>query len=187
MPADLLSQQGVYRVIGPEQQEWLLLMTPVQPEPDGRHVLQALLHREREPLFEERTLGNIFIHNGLSAPSFIAQVFASSDSGGDSAGLGFLGFGGGDGGGFGTSTFAGLFAREAAQEGESMRVFDGKQWRTTDPAQGLRAVFGAASLEQQLQNIKDAEQRPVRELAMALAQPTQIGNPQGHAALAAGP
>ncbi|QBF26461.1 DUF4347 domain-containing protein [Pseudomonas tructae] len=135
------------------------------------------------PLFEERTLGsgidtlgNIFIHNGLSAPSFIAQVFASSDSGGDSAGLGFLGFGGGDAGVFGSSTFAGLFAREAAQEGESMRVFDGKQWRTTDPAQGLRAVFGAASLEQQLQNIKDAEQRPVRELAMALAQPTQIGN-----------
>ncbi|QPG62359.1 DUF4347 domain-containing protein [Pseudomonas sp. BIGb0427] len=135
------------------------------------------------PLFEERTLGSgidtlgsIFIHNGLSAPSFIAQVFASSDGSGDGSGQGFLGFGGGDGGVFGTSTFAALFAREAAPEGESMRVFDGKQWRTTDPAQGLRAVFGAASLEQQLQDIKDAEQRPVRELAMALAQPTQIGN-----------
>ncbi|QBF26459.1 hypothetical protein EXN22_12430 [Pseudomonas tructae] len=49
LPAGLLPQQGVYRVIGPEQQEWLLLMTPVQPEPDGRHVLQAVLHREREP------------------------------------------------------------------------------------------------------------------------------------------
>nr|NLU60578.1 hypothetical protein [Pseudomonas sp. BIGb0427] len=127
------------------------------------------------PLFEERTLGSgidtlgsIFIHNGLSAPSFIAQVFASSDGSGDGSGQGFLGFGGGDGGVFGTSTFAALFAREAAPEGESMRVFDGKRWRTTDPAQGLRAVFGAASLEQQLQDIKDAEQRPVRELAMAL-------------------
>ena len=48
LPAGLLPQQGVYRVIGPQQQEWLLLMTPVQPEPDGRHVLQAVLHRERE-------------------------------------------------------------------------------------------------------------------------------------------
>ncbi|MDD1012709.1 DUF4347 domain-containing protein [Pseudomonas rubra] len=120
------------------------------------------------------TLGNIFINNGISAPSYIAQVFASSDQGASSAGG--IGFAGGEGGVFGSSTLASLFARQAVQEGESMRVFDGKQWRTTDPAQGLRAVFGAASLEQQLQNIKDAEQRPVRELAMALSQPTQIGN-----------
>ena len=75
------------------------------------------------PLFEQPTLGsgiptvgNIFINNGALAPSFIAQVFASSDSGGDGGGAGFLGFGGGDGGVFGASTFSGLFSRTSRRK-----------------------------------------------------------------------
>lgn len=50
LPAGLVPVQGVYRVFGPQQQQWSLLMTPVQPEPDGRQVLQAVIHQEREPM-----------------------------------------------------------------------------------------------------------------------------------------
>lgn len=50
LPVGLVPVQGTYRVFGPQQQQWSLLMTPVQPEPDGRHVLQAVIHREREPM-----------------------------------------------------------------------------------------------------------------------------------------
>lgn len=50
VPAGLSAEQGLYRVFGPDQQQWILMMTPVQPEPDGRQVLQAVIHREIEPL-----------------------------------------------------------------------------------------------------------------------------------------
>ncbi|MCU1717249.1 DUF4347 domain-containing protein [Pseudomonas sp. 5P_3.1_Bac2] len=132
-------------------------------------------------LFEVRTVGGdlqplgiIFLGNGSSAPSFIAQVFGGSHSGlGDSAGL--LGFGGGDGGVFGTSTFASIFSSDVPGVGE-MSVFNGSQWRPVDINQGLRGVFGAPTLGQQLHDFNEADQRQVRELAMALAQPAQIGN-----------
>lgn len=46
LPAGLSLDQAVYRVFGPAQQEWVMMMTPVMPEPDGRYVLQAVVHRE---------------------------------------------------------------------------------------------------------------------------------------------
>ncbi|WKY30959.1 DUF4347 domain-containing protein [Pseudomonas donghuensis] len=130
------------------------------------------------PLFEVRTLGSgiaplgsVFIHNGASAPSFIAQVFASSNTPGEGTGTGFLGFGGGDGGVFGSSSFSTIFTRQTPSEEVQMSVFDGKQWRGGDG----RGVSGAPTLGQQLHALNEADQRPVRELALALAQPTQIG------------
>lgn len=129
------------------------------------------------PLFEQRTLGssvpplgNIFISNGALAPSFIAQVFTSSDSGGNGSGAGFLGFGGGDGGVFGSSTLSGIFGKESAPEAGQLKVFDGKTWGSSDTSQGLRGVFGAPTLSQQLHDLHQAEQRQVRELAQALGQ-----------------
>ncbi|WP_426809186.1 DUF4347 domain-containing protein [Pseudomonas sp. WOUb67] len=131
-------------------------------------------------LFDIRTvggdlqpLGTIFLGDGSSAPSFIAQVFGSSDAGlgGHS---GFLGFGGGDGGVFGSSTFAAVFSREVPGVSE-MSVFNGSQWKQSDLNQGLRGVFGAPTFGQQLQQFNEADQRHVRELAKALAQPTEIG------------
>jgi VCBS repeat-containing protein len=132
-------------------------------------------------LFEQRTLGsgipplsNIFINNGALAPSFIAQVFSSSDSVG--SGAGFLGFGGSDGGVFGSSTFAGIFSRDVPEVSE-MSVFNGHQWVQSDLGQGLRGVFGAPTLGQQLHDLHEGKQRQVRELAQALEQfestPTQ--------------
>jgi hypothetical protein len=129
------------------------------------------------PLFEDRVLGDgirplgdIFINRGALAPSFIAQVFASSDSAGDGSGHGFLGFGGGDGGVFGTSTLSSLFHQDSGAERDSLNSFGNHSIRSGDVSQGLRGVFGAPSLTQQLQELKDTEQRQVSLLAAALQQ-----------------
>ncbi|AHL31563.1 glycosyl hydrolase [Pseudomonas brassicacearum] len=128
------------------------------------------------PLFEQRDvggglrpIGDIFINRGELAPSYIAQVF-SSDAAGDGSGQGFLGFGGGDGGVFGSSTVAGLFSQDFGSEGESTDTFDGQSMQGGDVSQGLRGMFGAPTLGQQLQQLKDIEQRQVDGLAMALQQ-----------------
>lgn len=124
------------------------------------------------PLFEVPTLGsgiptlgNIFINNGALAPSYIAQVFASSDSGaGNGSGIGFLGFGGGDGGVFGSSSFSGIFGKDTPQDNEKLEVFDGNKWGTSG------GIFGAPTLGQQLHDLHEGEQRQHRELAQALQQ-----------------
>ncbi|KAB0564902.1 DUF4347 domain-containing protein [Pseudomonas palleroniana] len=129
------------------------------------------------PLFEPRQLGaglppvgSIFIHNGALAPSYIAQVFGT-DGAGDGSANGFLGFGGGDGGVFGSSTLSSLFSHETHGDDSTLKAFDSKPINGQgDPAQGLRGVFGAPSLGQQLQQLKDTEQRQVMDLAHALQQ-----------------
>ncbi|WP_339527301.1 Ig-like domain-containing protein [Pseudomonas sp. EL_65y_Pfl2_R96] len=129
------------------------------------------------PLFEQRVIGNgirplgdIFMNHGALAPSFIAQVFSSSDNGGDGSGHGFLGFGGGDGGVFGSSTLSSLFNQNTGSEGDSLNTFGNQSIRAGDASQGLRGVFGAPTLGQQLQQLKDTEQRQVDSLAAALQQ-----------------
>ncbi|WP_256351587.1 Ig-like domain-containing protein [Pseudomonas gingeri] len=129
------------------------------------------------PLFEQRDtggglppIGNIFVRNGALAPSFIAQVF-STDSGGDGSGRGFLGFGGGDGGVFGSSTLSGLFNRESNSDSAGFKAFERQGSKSLgDPSQGLRGIFGAPTLGQQLQQLKDSEQKQLHELAWALEQ-----------------
>ena len=129
------------------------------------------------PLFEQREsggglppLGNIFIRNGGLAPSFIAQVF-SNETAGDGNGSGFLGFGGGDGGVFGSSTLSGLFNRESTSDSAAPNAFDRHSGKGLgDASQGLRGVFGAPTLGQQLQQLKDTEQKQLHELAWALEQ-----------------
>ena len=127
------------------------------------------------PLFEQRTsggglppIGSIFINNGALAPSFIAQVF-STDSGGDGNGSGFLGFGGGDGGVFGSSTLSSLFNQDSGTQSDSLNAF-GKHSISSDATQGLRGVFGAPTLGQQLQQLKDNEQRQIQDLTYAFEQ-----------------
>ncbi|WP_085684336.1 MULTISPECIES: Ig-like domain-containing protein [unclassified Pseudomonas] len=129
------------------------------------------------PLFEQRVIGNgirplgdIFINRGALSPSFIAQVFTSSDNGGDGSGHGFLGFGGGDGGVFGSSTLSSLFNQDSSTERDSLNAFDRHSIKGGDISQGLRGVFGAPTLGQQLQQIKDSEQHRVDNLAAALQQ-----------------
>ncbi|WP_415758418.1 Ig-like domain-containing protein [Pseudomonas sp. LT1P18] len=129
------------------------------------------------PLFESRVIGNgirplgdIFMNHGALAPSFIAQVFSSSDNGGEGSGNGFLGFGGGDGGVFSTSTLSSLFNQDSGSERDSLSSFGSHSIKAGDVSQGLRGVFGAPSLVQQLQQLKDTEQRQVDSLAAALRQ-----------------
>lgn len=114
-------------------------------------------------------LGNIFIQNGAPSQSFIAQVFGDSAFG-DGSGRGFLGFGGGDGGVFGSSTLSSVFSRDGFDQSQPLKAFDR---RSGDIDQGIRGIFGAPSLAQQLQQIHESEQQPVRELAWALGQVAQ--------------
>ncbi|MGY2375075.1 Ig-like domain-containing protein [Pseudomonas sp. SDO524_S393] len=158
---------------------------PVVPKVVSNVPLQPIIHGQPSgdlgsplsfpPLFAPREVGgglppvgSIFINNGALSPSFIAQVF-NSDSG-DGSGKGFLGFGGGDGGVFGASTLSSLFDR-APGEDTGLKAFDSHSIKGVgDPAQGLRGVFGAPSLGQQLQQINETEQRQVVALAQALQQ-----------------
>ena len=135
-----------------------------------------------QPLFEVPTLGsglpplgNIFINPNALAPSFIAQVFASSSEvGGDGSGSGFLGFGGGDAGVFGASSLSNLFGQEGMEEPEQLQIFDGANLGTaTDANRVGGTVFGAPTLAQQLNELRENEQRQLRALASALE---QIGN-----------
>lgn len=114
-------------------------------------------------------LGNIFIQNGAPSQSFIAQVFGDSAFG-DGSGRGFLGFGGGDGGVFGSSTLSSVFSRDGSDQSQPLKAFDR---RGGDIDQGIRGVFGAPSMAQQLQQIHESEQQPLRELAWALGQVAQ--------------
>lgn len=144
----------------------------IQPQVPGAPLASGVSPLAMAPLFEVRTLGSgftplgtIFLNNVVSTPSFIAQVFTSSGTQ----------VGAGEGGVFASSSFASIFNREGVQYVDPLNVFNGSQWRASDLEQGLRGVFGAPTLGQQLKQIKAADQRDVRELAMALAQPTQIG------------
>ncbi|WP_371321784.1 Ig-like domain-containing protein [Pseudomonas sp. PDM32] len=128
-----------------------------------------------QPLFEQRVigdgirpLGDIFMNHGALTPSFIAQVFSSDDGGGDGSGHGFLGFGGGDGGVFSTSTLSSLFNQDSSAERDSLNAFGSQSIKSGDVSQGLRGVFGAPTLGQQLQQLKDNEQQQVDQLAAAL-------------------
>ncbi|WP_277372960.1 Ig-like domain-containing protein [Pseudomonas sp. AA-38] len=113
------------------------------------------------------TLGNIFINNGALAPSYIAQVFSSSDSGsGSGSAVGFLGFGGGDASVFGSSSFSGLFSKEVPQQSGDIQL----RWGGSLGGNDLGAVTGAPTLGQQLQEIGASEQRQIRDLAWALGQ-----------------
>lgn len=114
------------------------------------------------------TLGNIFINNGALAPSYIAQVFARSDSGfGNGSGIGFLGFGGGDGGVFGTSSFSSMFSKDVPLDSGEIQL----RWGgTLGGGLGAEAILGAPTLGQQLQQIGDSEERQIRDIAWALGQ-----------------
>ncbi|WP_178119528.1 Ig-like domain-containing protein [Pseudomonas sp. SCB32] len=114
-------------------------------------------------------LGSIFSRNGAPAQSFLAQVFGNAGFG-DGSARGFLGFGGGDAGVFGNSTLSGLFNRDGFDDSTPLKVFER---RSADIDQGLRGIFGAPTLAQQLQQIQETEQQPMRDLAWALGQIAQ--------------
>nr|WP_243699049.1 Ig-like domain-containing protein [Pseudomonas sediminis] len=148
---------------------------PPQPNVPGAPPSSTTSPLLPPPLFEQPTLGsgvptvgNIFINNGALAPSYIAQVFASSDSGaGNGSGIGFLGFGGGDGGVFGTSSFSSMFNKDVPLESGEIQL----RWGTsTGNRLGGGEILGAPTLSQQLQEIGESEQRQVRDLAWALGE-----------------
>ncbi|WP_404942544.1 Ig-like domain-containing protein [Pseudomonas brassicacearum] len=130
------------------------------------------------PLFEQRVLGDgirplgdIFINRGALSPSYIAQVFTSSDSGGNGSSHGFLGFGGGDGGVFGSSTLSSLFSHQSNSGDSSFNAFgDRSIQHGGDASQGLHGVYGALTLGEQLQQLENTEKQQIQALAAALKQ-----------------
>ncbi|MFJ4143444.1 Ig-like domain-containing protein [Pseudomonas sp. NPDC089734] len=149
---------------------------PLQPQLFGPPTGNLGSPLNFAPLFEQRTtggdlpaVGNIFINNGALAPSFIAQVFTSESLSGVGSGAGFLGFGNGDSGVFGSSTFSTLFSRDSATDAAATGTSaSGSSRGLSDSPQGIRGGFGALTLDQQLQLLKDGEQKQLHELAWAL-------------------
>ncbi|MFT0868268.1 Ig-like domain-containing protein [Pseudomonas sp. CAM1A] len=133
-----------------------------------------------QPLFEVPTaggglptLGNLFIHNGALAPSYLAQVFAGqhADSGiGNGSGAGFLGFGGGDANVFGASSLANIFDKTLPDDGGQYELSGGKPFRQGAEAGAGKGLTGAPTLGQQLQAFREGEQHQARQLAQALGQ-----------------
>ncbi len=143
---------------------------PAAPPLPPASVAQPLLP---PPLFEPPTLGaglppvgSIFLQNNALAPSYLAQVFASENAGGDGGGAGFLGFRGGDGGVFGTSTLGSIFS-DGALPTDNGSIF-GDRLGGSDGGGELRGIFGAPSLGQQLETMNNNEKRQIQTLANAL-------------------
>jgi len=143
---------------------------PAAPPLPPASVAQPLLP---PPLFEPPTLGaglppvgSIFLQNNALAPSYLAQVFASENAGGDGGGAGFQGFRGGDGGVFGTSTLGSIFS-DGALPTDNGSIF-GDRLGGSDGGGELRGIFGAPSLGQQLETMNNNEKRQIQTLANAL-------------------
>ncbi|WP_288442118.1 hypothetical protein [uncultured Pseudomonas sp.] len=47
VPAEVTLPSQMYRLFGPNEQQWLLLFTPIMPGADGRARLEAIIHREK--------------------------------------------------------------------------------------------------------------------------------------------
>ena len=69
---------------------------------------------------------------------------------------------------FSSSTLSTLFNQDTGSGRDSLNSFGSQSIRGSDVSQGLRGVFGALTLNQQLQQLKDTEQRQVDSLAAAL-------------------
>lgn len=101
--------------------------------------------------------------------SQLALIFSNSGNSGfgDGSGHGFLGFGGGDGGVYGSTTLGAIFG--AAREGNDLELSAFGR-RNGDITEGLRGVFASSGIGQQLQEMNQREQRQVADLAHAFGE-----------------
>jgi len=120
----------------------------------------------------QTALGSVF-REGPSQTQ-LALIFSNNSNSafGDGSGQGFLGFGGGDAGVFGSSTLGAIF--DAAREGDEQALSAFGQ-RHGDIAGGLSGVFAGAGLGRQLQEMNQREQRQVADLAHAFGELGQEG------------
>jgi hypothetical protein len=109
-------------------------------------------------------LGRIFLHNQALAPSFLAQVFNVSS--GDGSAVGFLGFGGGDAGVFGASTLSAIFGDRVPQD-EAVDIFGNDRGGMGEDEEERQGFFGAPTLGQQLDSLRNSELQQVDRLTRA--------------------
>jgi len=122
------------------------------------------------PLFEVPSvggglppLGNIFLQNQALASSFLAQVFNSSSDNGHASG--HLGFAGGDGGVFGSSTLAAMFAGLTPQDGVLTGFAMGRE--LSEGEEEGQGFFGVPTLGQQLEDLRNRELQQIEQLTKA--------------------
>jgi fibronectin-binding autotransporter adhesin len=112
-------------------------------------------------------LGNIFLQNQGLAPSFLAQIFG--DSAGNGSAVGFLGFGGGDAGVFGSSTLSSMFGDLVPQDG-TVDIFGRDSDGIGESEEEGQGFFGAPTLGQQLNSLRNSELQQIDQLARALGE-----------------
>ncbi|WP_184590293.1 Ig-like domain-containing protein [Pseudomonas nitroreducens] len=119
----------------------------------------------------QSALGSVF-REGPSQ-SQLALIFSNNGNSafGDDSGHGFLGFGGGDGGVFASTTLGSIFGE--AREGDEQALSAFGQ-RHGDIGGGLSGVFAGNGLGQQLHEMNQREQRQVADLAQAFGELGQV-------------
>ncbi|WP_448681587.1 Ig-like domain-containing protein [Pseudomonas nicosulfuronedens] len=115
----------------------------------------------------QSALGSVF-RQGPSQTQ-LALIFANNGNSGfgDGSGHGFLGFGGGDGGVFASSTLGAIFGEAREGDEQALSAFGP---RHGDIGGGLSGVFAGRGLGQQLQEMNQREQRQVADLARAFGE-----------------
>ncbi|MFV3415236.1 Ig-like domain-containing protein [Pseudomonas nitroreducens] len=115
----------------------------------------------------QSALGSVF-RQGPSQTQ-LALVFSNNGNNGfgDGGGRGFLGFGGGDGGVFASSTIGAIFGEAREGDEQALSAFGPRQG---DIGGGLSGVFAGRGLDQQLQEMNQREQRQVADLARAFGE-----------------
>jgi hypothetical protein len=112
-------------------------------------------------------LGTIFLHNQALAPSFLAQVFSVSS--GNGSRVGFLGFGGGDGGVFDASTLSSMF-RDPGPRNGAVESFGNHRDGIGEDEDARRGFLGAPTLGQQLDSLRDSELQRTDRLTKAIGE-----------------
>jgi hypothetical protein len=115
----------------------------------------------------QSALGSVF-RDGPSQTQ-LALIFSNNGNSafGDGGGRGFLGFGGGDAGVFGTSTLGSIFGEAREGDEQALSAFGQRQGGI---AGGLSGVFAGTGLGQQLHEMNQREQRQVADLAQAFGE-----------------
>ncbi|KAF1072566.1 MAG: hypothetical protein GAK45_00156 [Pseudomonas citronellolis] len=150
---------------GPAQTDSTALLPSPLPDSSAPSLGQPPLLDSHNQGAAQSGLSSVF--RNPPTQSQLSLIFSNNSNQGFGDGVGFLGFGGGDGGIFASTTLGAVFG--AAREGDEqlLSAFD---TRTGSIEQGLSGVFRSAGLSQQLNDMNQRDQQHLTELAKALGE-----------------